>query len=86
LTTLPRLTLRKVSILLHLDAGRSYRQIAATHDIHLNTVHLHIRQIASSLPPKPGVSHRDTVLRYLDRLLEANADIAARVRSTHTAA
>jgi transposase len=83
---LPRLTLRKVSILLHLDAGRSYRQIAATLDVHLNTVHLHVRQIALSLPPRPGVSHRDIVLRHLDRLLEYNADIAARVRATHTAA
>jgi DNA-binding NarL/FixJ family response regulator len=83
---LPRLTLRKVSILLHLDAGRSYRQIAATLDVHQNTVHLHVRQIAESLPAKPGVSHRDIVLRHLDRLLEYNADIAARVRNTHEAA
>jgi DNA-binding CsgD family transcriptional regulator len=84
LTPLPRLTLRKVSILLHLDAGRSYRQIAATHDIHLNTVLDHMRQIARALPPKPGLSHRDHVLRYLDRLLEHNADIAASVRSNET--
>jgi FixJ family two-component response regulator len=79
LTTLPRLTLRKVSILLHLDAGRGYKQIAATHGIHVNTVYLHIREIANALPPRPGLSHRDIVLRYLDRLLEANADVVARV-------
>ena len=84
--TLPPLSLRKVSILLHLEAGRSYRQIAAILDVHPNTIHQHIRQIAEELPPKAGMSHRDMVLCYLDRLLEANADIAARVRNAHTAA
>jgi DNA-binding NarL/FixJ family response regulator len=79
--TLPRLTPRKVSILLHLDAGRAYKQIAADLDVHLNTVHLHVRQMARALPAKPGLSHRDVVMRYLDRLLEHNADIAARVKS-----
>jgi DNA-binding NarL/FixJ family response regulator len=78
-TPLPRLTLRKVSILLHLDAGRGIKQIAGALDVHPNTVKQQIRQIASTLPGKPGASHRDTVLRYLDRLLEHNADIASRV-------
>jgi hypothetical protein len=42
-------------------------------------VYLHSREIANALPPRPGLSHRDIVLRYLDRLLEANADVVARV-------
>jgi DNA-binding NarL/FixJ family response regulator len=79
--SLPRLTLRKVSILLHLDAGRGFKQIAGALDVHENTIKQQVRQIARSLPAKPGLSHRDLVLRYLDRLLEQNADIAARVRT-----
>lgn len=70
---MPRLTLRKLSIVLQLEAGLCYKQIAATLGIHPNTVRLHLREIAQQLPPKPGLSHRDIVLLYLDRLLVANS-------------
>ena len=86
MTPLPRLTLRKVAILLHLEDGKPYKQIAADLDMHINTVHLHIRQIAKDLPERAHLSHRDVVLLYLDRLLDANADIALRVRATNRAA
>ncbi len=83
--TLPRLTLRKVSILLHLDTGHPIKQIAHDLDCHPNTVKQQIRQIARSLPANGSggmSSHRDVVMRYLDRLLEHNADIVLRVRTT----
>jgi DNA-binding NarL/FixJ family response regulator len=70
-----------VSILLHLEAGRPYKQIAEDLGIHINTVHLHVRQMADDLPAKQNLDPRDVVLLYLDRLLEWNADIAARVKA-----
>lgn len=81
MTPLPRLTLRRVSILLLLDAGMGYKAIAAHLEIHENTVQLHVRAIAKQLPQRRGFSPRDLVLLYCDRLLAENADIAARVRA-----
>lgn len=75
---LPRLTLRKVTILLHLEAGRSYKQIAADLDIHHETVRMHIIEIASSLPGDGAP--KDKVMLYCERLLVAHADIVAHIR------
>jgi FixJ family two-component response regulator len=85
-TPLPRLTLRKVTILLHLEAGCPYKQIAEDLGVHINTVHLHVRQMADDLPKRRGLDNRDLVLLYLDRLLEANADVVANVRRNDHAA
>lgn len=86
MTDLPRLTFRKVTILLWLDAGLGYKQIAAKLDVHLNTVHLHVKEIAAKLPHRPGLSPRDLVLLYCERLLVKNADVVAQVRSSNKAA
>jgi DNA-binding NarL/FixJ family response regulator len=77
---LTRLTLRKVTILLHLEAGRSYKQIAAALGIHEETVRSHVQAIAEALPP---VSHTLTpqlrVMLWCHELLRANADVVAHV-------
>ena len=75
---LPRLTLRKVSILLHLEAGRSYKQIAADLDIHHETVRMHVTEIASELPGTGAP--KDKVMLYCERLLVAHADIVANIK------
>jgi predicted transcriptional regulator len=80
MTSLPRLTLRKVSILLHLEAGRSYKQIAADLGIHEATVRAHVQAIADDLPSVPAMPPKDKALLWCERLLTANADIVAQLR------
>jgi len=79
-SALPRLTLRKVSILLHLEAGRGYKQIAAAMEIHEATVRAHVQAIADDLPRTPDMPPKEKVLLYLDRLLTLNAAIVAQIR------
>ena len=84
MTTLPRLTLRKVTILLHLSAGRGYKEVAHALDIHENTVHLHVAEIAHQLPGEGNP--KDKVLLYCERLLVAHADIVSGIRRSEDAA
>ena len=76
--SLPRLTLRKVSILLHLEAGRSYKQIAADLEVHVETVRAHVQAIADALPGH--LPPKERVLLYCDRLLVAHAEAVAEIR------
>lgn len=79
---LSRLTLRKVTILLHLEAGRSYKQIAAALDIHEATVRAHVQAIADSLPPiSRTVPPQLRVMLWCQELLRANADVVRQARS-----
>lgn len=73
--TLPRLTLRKVTVLLHLEAGRCYKEIAAALDVHPHTVRLHVMEIADQLPGNGAP--KDKVLLWCDRLLKAHSERAA---------
>ncbi len=75
---LPRLTLRKVTVLLHLEAGRGYKEIAAALDVHPETVRLHVMEIARALPGNGAP--KDKVLLWCERLLEAHADIVAHIK------
>lgn len=77
--SLPRLTLRKLSILLHLEAGRSYKQIAADLSIHEKTVVAHVRAIAEALPASQ-LCARDLVLLWCERLLVEHAEDIAQLR------
>lgn len=77
----PQLTFRKVTILLHLEAGMGYKQIAALLDIHENTVRMHVTEIAAMLPCRGKFPPRDCVLLYCERLLVANADVVAAVKA-----
>jgi DNA-binding CsgD family transcriptional regulator len=78
-TPLPRLTLRKVSILLHLEAGRSYKQIAADLEIHEATVRAHIMAIADTLPGT--LPPKERVLLHCQQLLAAHADVRGTIAS-----
>lgn len=71
---LPRLTYRKLSVLLHLSAGADYRAIADALGIHWKTVRAHVVAIAARLPEEPALPPRDKALLYCDRLLVAHAD------------
>jgi FixJ family two-component response regulator len=77
-TPLPRLTLRKVTILLHLEAGCGYKKIAAVLDIHEETVRAHVQAIADELPG--DLPPKERVLLYCERLLVAHADIVAQIK------
>lgn len=77
-TQLPRLTLRKVTILLHLQSGRGYKEIAAALDIHIETVRMHVTEIADELDGTGAP--KDKVLLWCDRLLIAHADIVAHIK------
>jgi FixJ family two-component response regulator len=76
-TQLPRLTLRKVTVLLHLEAGRSYKQIAVALDVHQETVRAHVQAIADALPG--DLPPKERVLLYCQRLLVAHADEVAQI-------
>lgn len=78
MTTLPRLTLRKVSILLHLEAGRGYKEIAGALDVHEATVRAHVQAIADNLPGP--LAPKDRVLLWCERLLVAHADIVSQIK------
>lgn len=79
-TVTRRLTLRKVTILLHLEAGQSYKQIAAALGIHEETVRAHVQAIAESLPPvSRALPPQLRVMLWCQELLRANADIVAHV-------
>lgn len=78
---LTTLTFRKVTILLHLESGLGYKQIAALLGIHENTVRLHVTEIAAGLPCCGKLPPRDCVLLYCERLLVANANVVAQVRA-----
>jgi DNA-binding CsgD family transcriptional regulator len=71
---LPKLTYRKLSVVLHLAAGRDYGEIAHVLKIHPNTVRAHIARIAEALPEHPDLPPRDKVLLWCDRLLSANTE------------
>jgi FixJ family two-component response regulator len=75
---LPRLSLRRVSILLHLEAGAGYKNIAHALGLHERTVENHVANIARKLPGN-GMP-KDKVMLYCERLLVANADIVAEIR------
>jgi DNA-binding NarL/FixJ family response regulator len=79
LTTLPRLTLRKVTVLLHLEAGRSYKQIAAALDVHEETVRAHVQAIADALPG--NLPPKERVLLYCQRLLVTHALEVEQIKS-----
>lgn len=75
---LSRLTLRKVTILLHLEAGRSYKQIAAALGIHEETVRAHVQAIAETLPPiSRTLPPQLRVMLWCQALLRENADVVA---------
>jgi DNA-binding NarL/FixJ family response regulator len=77
---LSRLTLRKVTILLHLEAGRSYKQIAAALGIHEATVRAHVQAIAETLPPvSRALPPQLRVMLWCQALLRENADVVANV-------
>lgn len=80
MTTLPRLTLRKVAILLHLEAGRSYKQIAGKLNIHEETVRAHVQAMADALPLS-DLGPKERVLLYCERLLVAHAESVAQIRA-----
>jgi FixJ family two-component response regulator len=79
--SLPRLTLRKVSILLHLQSGRGYKEIAGALEIHEETVRAHVQAIADALPEKPAMPPRDKVLLWCERLLVAHAETVAEIKA-----
>jgi hypothetical protein len=79
--SLPRLTLRRVSILLHLQAGRGYKEIAGALEIHEETVRAHVQAIADALPDKPHMPPKDKALLWCERLLVAHADVVAHIKS-----
>lgn len=80
MTTLPRLTRRRVSVLLLLELGKGYKAIAAELEIHEETVRDHVQAIAQALPNHREMSPRDKVLLWCERLLAANADIVDQIR------
>ncbi len=71
---LPRLTFRRLQILYFLESGLGYKQIANRIGVHESTVRDHVTEIAKALPCADTHSARDSVLLYLDRLLEEHAD------------
>ena len=75
---LPTLTYRRLTILLHLEAGLGYKEIAEVLDIHPATVRGHIIAIANKLPGNGPP--QDRVLLWCDRLLCAHADIVGHLR------
>jgi len=75
---MPRLTYRKLTILLQLEGGKSYKEIANALGIHHDTVRGHVIEIASKLPGNGPPM--DRVLLYCDRLLCAHADIVGHLR------
>ena len=75
------LSLRKLTILLHLADGKSYKQVAATLGISDITVRVHVREIAGCLP-KSALPPKDHVLLYCDRLLAAQPDVVAEIMQT----
>jgi hypothetical protein len=75
---LPRLTPRKVSILLHLEAGAGCKNIAQTFGICERAVYDQIARMAKDLPGRGAPLNK--VMLYCDRLLVANADIVAEIR------
>lgn len=72
------LSLKKLSVLLHLEAGKSYKQIAHSLSISQSMVRLHVNQIAQRLPPC-DLAPKDHVLLYCDRLLAAQPDVVAEI-------
>jgi FixJ family two-component response regulator len=77
-TPLPRFTLRKITILLHLEAGQSYKQIAGDLGIHTDTVRVHVQEMADALPGNGAP--KDKVMLFCDRLLVSHADIVANIK------
>jgi hypothetical protein len=75
------LSLRKLSVLLHLADGKSYKQIAATLGISSSMVRLHVNEIAGTLPAS-DLPPKDHVLLYCDRLLSAQPDVVASILQT----
>jgi DNA-binding CsgD family transcriptional regulator len=66
------LSLQKLRVVLHLNAGRSYKQIAFALGISPRTVKIHVHQIARTLPGNGAAKAK--VLLHCDRLLCENAD------------
>jgi FixJ family two-component response regulator len=77
-TPLPRFTLRKITILLHLEAGQNYKQIAGDLDIHIDTVRVHVQEMADALPGTGAP--KDKVMLWCERLLVSHADIVANIK------
>jgi DNA-binding NarL/FixJ family response regulator len=75
---LPRLSLREVSVLLHLESGASYKHIALALERHPRIVERHVARIARKLPGNGNP--KEKVMLYCDRLLAANADVVEQVR------
>lgn len=75
------LSLRKLTILLHLADGRSYKQVAGVMGISESMVRLHVGQIAATLP-ESSLPPKDHVMLYCDRLLCAHADAVAEIVAT----
>lgn len=70
------LSLRKLTVLLHMADGQSYKQVASSLGISESMVRLHVNQIADQLPPS-SLPPKDHVLLYCDRLLAAQPDVVA---------
>jgi FixJ family two-component response regulator len=75
---LPQLTYRKLTILLHLEAGLGYKEIADALGIHPDTVRGHVIEIAMKLPGNGPPM--DRVLLWCDRLLCAHPDVVGHLR------
>lgn len=76
-----QLSLRKLTVLLHLADGKSYKQIASVLEISESMVRLHVNQIANTLPAS-SLPPKDHVLLYCDRLLTSQPDVVAEIMGT----
>lgn len=72
------LSFRKLTVLLFLEAGKSYKQIAHALEISESMVRLHVNEIAATLPPS-DLPPKDHVMLYCDRILTAHPDLVAQV-------
>jgi DNA-binding CsgD family transcriptional regulator len=72
------LSLRKLTVLLHLEDGKSYKQTAAVLGISESMVRLHVNEIAALLPAST-LPPKDRVLLYCDRLLAAQPDVVSEI-------